>query len=275
MSADAIRPMFRMVGGVRTYIEQAGAEGPPVVLVHTAGTQASEWRYSIPEIAAQRYTVYAVDLPEHGKTDPLPDGRVEDIHRYAEFVWNVIEELQLERPYVVGCSIGGCIVLDLAVHHGEHLRGAVALAATAHNRSVSPMLLELAREDAGSPSWADRAALAARHSTGPRAPKAHLAALERLHRASDPSVMASDLRAWNAHDLREHLGSARCPVKCLIGGEDFFIPERSKHDLQRILGPDRVEEVLEVGHYPMIDWPEFPGWLTRQLSGMAPTLLRS
>jgi pimeloyl-ACP methyl ester carboxylesterase len=266
--SDEVIPSFVSVDGIRTYIERAGSEGPPVVLVHTAGMQATEWRYTLPRLATAGFQGVALDLPGHGKSDPAGDRSFNTIHAYAEYVWSLIGTLRLESPIVAGCSIGGCIALDIAVHHDAELSGAITLAATAYNRSVSRLLIQMAQEDSGSPSWPDRAALSARQATGSCAPPERVAEIERAHRASDPKIMAADLQAWNVHDVREQLSGVHCPIVAFLGGRDYFIPAASASHLRGAIGADNVYEPRDVGHFPMMEWVGFGDWLVTQVRQM-------
>jgi pimeloyl-ACP methyl ester carboxylesterase len=266
--SDDVIPSFVSVDGLRTYIERSGFGGPPVVLVHTAGMQATEWRYTLPNLAEAGFRGLALDLPGHGKSDPAADRSFNTIHAYAEFVWSLINTLGLDRPIVAGCSIGGCIALDIAAHHDNEISGAITLAATAHNRSVSRQLIQMAQEDSGSPSWPDRAALSARQATGSCAPPERVAEIERAHRASDPKIMAADLEAWNAHDVRGQLAGVRCPLVAFLGGRDYFIPAASASHLRDAIGAGNVYEPQDVGHFPMVEWVGFGDWLVTQVRQM-------
>jgi pimeloyl-ACP methyl ester carboxylesterase len=268
MTEPLARPDYAVVDGVRVYYDRCGDGGRQIVFVHTAGTHAGEWRYVLEKVASSGYECYALDLPWHGKSDPIGSSPPETIHEYGEFVYAFIRAL-CKRPFVVGCSIGGCIALDLAVSHGRDIAGAIAIAATARNRSVSPLLLEMAREDAGSPSWSDRAALSAFQSTGSVASPERIVELQRVHRSSDPHVMAADLRAWNAHDLRHMLAGVHCRMHVLLGEDDYFIPAASRSDLIAQLGEENVTSMKTVGHYPMVEWYDFPDWLIGRLTAMS------
>jgi pimeloyl-ACP methyl ester carboxylesterase len=83
-----------------------------------------------PEIT-RRYRVVAFDMPWHGKSSP-PAGWQNDDYRlttgmYTEMIMEFARAMKLERPVVMGCSIGGRIVLDLALKHARELRALVGL----------------------------------------------------------------------------------------------------------------------------------------------------
>ena len=68
-----------------------------------------------------RFQVIAFDLPFHGKSSP-PAGWQNEEYRltansYTGIIMAFIAALGLERPVVMGCSIGGRVVLHLALRH--------------------------------------------------------------------------------------------------------------------------------------------------------------
>lgn len=87
--------------------------GAPLLLIHGIGHRREAWG-GVPELLAQRHDVVAIDLPGFGRSPrPVrPDtGRVESL---AEQVARWLPSLGLERPHVVGNSLGGIIALHLA-----------------------------------------------------------------------------------------------------------------------------------------------------------------
>src|SRR5262245_444923 len=89
----------------------AGEEGPPVVLVHGAGGSSRVWLRVLTALAA-RARVYAVDLPGHGRSDgPAPASLPEHREALRAFVSGLALSA---RPFLVGHSMGGAIVLDYA-----------------------------------------------------------------------------------------------------------------------------------------------------------------
>ncbi|HTP02215.1 MAG TPA: alpha/beta hydrolase, partial [Anaerolineales bacterium] len=117
----------------RVYFEEAG-QGIPLVCLHTAGADSRQFRHLMCDEAVTRfYRVIAFDLPWHGKSYP-PAGweKIEyrlTTQRYVETVRSFCRALELDRPAVLGCSIGGRIVLQLAHAHGTEFRALIGLEA--------------------------------------------------------------------------------------------------------------------------------------------------
>src|SRR3546814_10819773 len=79
---------------------------------------------------------YTTLFRSHGKSSP-PAGCQEETYRleskdYAELILAITKALALDRPVVMGCSIGGRIVLHLALHHSKQFRGLIGLQSGAH-----------------------------------------------------------------------------------------------------------------------------------------------
>ncbi|MCY0536294.1 alpha/beta fold hydrolase, partial [Klebsiella pneumoniae] len=71
----------------------------------------------------ESFRVIAFDLPWHGKSSP-PEGWQQETYRltsedYAQAIIAVADALALDQPLVMGCSIGGRIVLHLALEHAH------------------------------------------------------------------------------------------------------------------------------------------------------------
>lgn len=179
--------------------------------------------------------------------------------------------LGLERPAVVGCSIGGKIALDLAVRAPERLAGVVAMAADAWTGG-RPSVRGLRRElsDVAAPSRTDRTYLGTLAVLGHRVPPGRAELIATMHRREDPTVSTSDLLGWATHDLREALPQITCPVHLVVGADDLWLDvDRVRWAAGRIPGA-RCTVLEGVGHYPMEEIEGFDGLLDGWLRELAP-----
>src|SRR5258708_19579464 len=91
----------------------------PLVFIHGAGDSAQLWRLQLEQLQSE-YQVYAIDLPGHGqRPDTLAvEATVQD---YAQATHQVIkDELHLNRPIIVGHSLGGAIALTIPFYYRWH-----------------------------------------------------------------------------------------------------------------------------------------------------------
>lgn len=106
-----IQSKMILVNGLDVHYYTAG-QGEPLVVIHGGGGDARTWRRNI-GVLAEKYTVYAPDLPGYGGSQPL-DGKYY-VPELADFVEKFTKSLGLEKFSLVGHSLGGGIALDYAL----------------------------------------------------------------------------------------------------------------------------------------------------------------
>lgn len=253
--------------GTEIYVERSG-DGPSVLCVHTAGQSGFQYREVLERLPALGYEVVVLDLPGHGRSSPWPEDPITDLHTYAEVCWEVVERLSLERPFVVGCSIGGKIALDLCVHHGDELAGAVAMEADSHNGTLSVPALRRAMNDAASPSQGERTYYGTLASLGRAVDPERAERIAVTHRREDSLVTSSDLIGWTTHDVRAGLADVRCPVLVVAGRDDFWVSEEDCRAVAEAIDGGTFLPLDGVGHYPMEELEDFPERLAQWLAGL-------
>jgi len=112
-----------------------GGTGPPLVMVHTVRTQAEHFRHLIP-LVAQRYTVYAVDLPGMGYSQIVPGASYEE-PAMRTAVKRLITQLKLHDVTLLGESMGAVLALTAAADLHERVRRVVAINAYDYAGGIS------------------------------------------------------------------------------------------------------------------------------------------
>lgn len=98
------------VDGVQLAYDRKG-QGQSLVCLHAVGHGGgdfAELRMSL----GDRFDVIRVDWPGQGRSGP--DTHPPDPHRYAELLHGLLEKLQVERPILIGNSIGGATAVVYA-----------------------------------------------------------------------------------------------------------------------------------------------------------------
>jgi len=253
----------RLVAGGRphrVYFEEAG-QGIPLVCLHTAGADGRQFRHLMNDDAVTRhYRVLAFDLPWHGKSLP-PAGWQDEEYRlttpvYIELVRAFIEALGLERPVVLGCSIGGKIVLELARLHAKTFRALVGLESADYQAPWYDDTGWLHRPDVhgGEVCGALMSGLIA-----PQSPSETRWDTLWMYMQGGPGVFKGDLFFYRADgDFRDRVSqidTSACPLYLLTGEYDFSCtPEDTRRTAQKIKGA-RVTVMAQIGHFPMSEHP--------------------
>src|SRR4026209_3025809 len=97
----------------RVYFEEAG-QGIPLVCLHTAGADGRQFRHLLDDSeVTSAFPVLGLEMPWHGKSAP-PDGWENTEYRlttasYPAAIRAFCRAMELDKPVVMGCSIGGRI----------------------------------------------------------------------------------------------------------------------------------------------------------------------
>jgi pimeloyl-ACP methyl ester carboxylesterase len=257
----------------RIYFEEAGT-GPPLLLLHTAGADSRQYADLLNEASlGERWRLVAFDLPYHGRSFP-PDGWWEEEYRlttdlYAGLVVAFADAIGLERPVVLGCSMGGEIVLELAYRHPDRFRAAIGVESSdrVEGRFLRWGHHPRVNESEVVASWV--AGLMA-----PASPERHRREQWWIYSQGGAGVFNGDIefysQEWDARERTPLIDTARCPVYLLTGEYDYSCtPSLSEETARRIPGA-RFQVMEGLGHFPMGEHPaRFLGYLRPILDELA------
>jgi pimeloyl-ACP methyl ester carboxylesterase len=114
-SRAGIESLKLEVNGQRTHYLKAGS-GPPVVLIHGGASDSRDWIDTMNALS-DRFTFYAPDVIGFGQSEKNESGYY--LSDFRDFLLGFIDKLQLERPALVGHSLGARFCLDVAMYHGD------------------------------------------------------------------------------------------------------------------------------------------------------------
>jgi pimeloyl-ACP methyl ester carboxylesterase len=122
------------VNGINLYYETHGS-GRPLILLHGGLGSGEMFGPLLPALAAQ-HQVIAVDLQGHGRTADID--RPIDLGLMADDIAALIEHLGLEKPDLMGYSLGGGVALQLALRRPELIRRLVVVSAHLRRNAIYP-----------------------------------------------------------------------------------------------------------------------------------------
>lgn len=121
---DTLRPTTGAdveLDDVTVHYEQWGSSGPPIVLVHGFAESSVSWG-PMAELLGTDHVVYAIDLAGAGYTTRTGKYTLDD---QVELVTGFINSLGLNRPVLVGHSLGAAVVGGVALKHPDAIRGVI------------------------------------------------------------------------------------------------------------------------------------------------------
>jgi pimeloyl-ACP methyl ester carboxylesterase len=126
------------VDGARLHYIDIGS-GPTIVMVHGLTGQLRNFTYALTERLVSDYRVIVIDRPGSGySTYNRVGGRGLDAQ--ASIIGHFIEALKLDRPLLVGHSLGGAIALTLATKCPSLLGGLALIAPLSQPMNEAPRI---------------------------------------------------------------------------------------------------------------------------------------
>jgi pimeloyl-ACP methyl ester carboxylesterase len=125
-------------GNTIVYTDLGPADGPPVLLVHGMISDSTTWARAAHELAAAGFRVIAPDLLGHGESSKPADGGYL-LPDFASSLQRLLTELKVGPATVVGHSLGGAIVMQMAKDHPELVRRLVLVSAGGLGRQIHPV----------------------------------------------------------------------------------------------------------------------------------------
>jgi pimeloyl-ACP methyl ester carboxylesterase len=242
-ASPADDPQFLIVRGVRVRYISVGS-GKPLLLLHGWGTSLDAFADMTRDLQ-RSFRVTAFDFPGHGESDmPPATWTVDD---FTSMTLDLMAELGIERPSILGHSFGGRVAIKLAATRPD---------------SVERLVLV---DSAGvPPRWTARRVLrraASRfaNAVGGRFGRPGQAIRRRIVRriASPDYLNAGPMRdtflAVVKEDLRPALRRIHCPTLLVWGESDEDTPLADAHTMERLIAGARLLVLKNAGHFSYLD----------------------
>lgn len=244
--------------GRRIYYERHG-QGPAVLFLHGAGSNAATWWQQLPSFNA-RHTCITMDIRCFGRSAaPVQEFALDN---FAEDAIAILDREQLERAALVGQSLGGFVGLKLSLDHPERVAAFVACdsslgidhpvlvdifakrritqrAVTVEQRSLGRWFLE---------NHPDKAQLYAQinHFN----PSAHS-----ISSAEWGEALAGLLHPDSLLPVHALRGLA-CPTLLLVGSEDPIVPAAVMREVAELVVGSELAVIDDAGHSAYFEKPQ-------------------
>jgi pimeloyl-ACP methyl ester carboxylesterase len=237
--------------------------GEPLLLLHALGASRHCWD-PVTESLARSFDVIAVDLPGFGESQPLPAGADWSPAALAGVVATFLAELGVQRPHVVGNSLGGWIALELATQ--RHVASVTALAPaglwrrkTPHYDRVSLRVTRLlARSQRPVAAWLMRFRIGRLVILGQSHGRPmHMTAAQARQAVNAMARCRGFRTAFRATLHRRFVGGQgiAAPVTVAFGTRDRILLRRQSRHLDELPAHTQLATLPRCGHLPMADDP--------------------
>jgi len=246
-----------VVDSLGIHVESVG-EGIPLVLIHGLGLSGAIWN-RVRDSFGPGYRLILVDLRGAGATRELVQKEL-SLEQWATDLGALLAALEIERPVLVGHSLGASVALKYALERPDEVRALVLIGADANLSNLAPRMLASAEriEAMGMEAWVTEF-----WSANPpfsevslqRDPEI-LVEYRSLLLQNDAADYVRQCRAIaSAEGLGDRLGQVNQPALVIIGGgDDRTLPEHGRR-LASDLANARVVELADVGHTVPLEAP--------------------
>ncbi|WP_117209730.1 alpha/beta fold hydrolase [Allorhizocola rhizosphaerae] len=125
---------YAQINGLDLYYESHGS-GRPMILLH-GGLGSGEMFAPVLPALTEHHRVITPDLQGHGRTADID--RPLDVRLMADDIAALIDHLGLDRPDIVGFSLGGGVALQTAVKHPDKVGRLAVFSAFLRDDAVYP-----------------------------------------------------------------------------------------------------------------------------------------
>jgi len=236
----------RMRDGVRLVYAEAGAGGPPLVFVHG---WCCDHTYFAPQVAHFRphHRVVALDLRGYGRSDAPTQAYT--IPSFADDVAWLCGELGLARPVLVGHSMGGAVVLDVAARYPDLAAAVVLLDAGLLLPPELVASLQPFARSLSTPGYLDSLRSYAERFFLPTDPPAVKATFLASVAAVPQHVLSSTYTNWLAFDSASVAAACRAPALAVASAH----PVTDLNHLRQLIPQLVTGQTVGSGHFiPLI-----------------------
>lgn len=211
-----------------------------LIFIHGAGETGKVWAYQTNQFPDS----LAIDLPGHH------DGEGEKtIEGYAAFVDDLVAQRKLSNVVLVGHSMGGAIVLKLALEKPSYLKG-IVLVATGARLRVTPLILNGIKTD-----YANVTKLIMDYAFSLETPdwlkERSLTEMRRIR----PEVALGDFEACDRFDSMKDIQRIEIPSLIICGSDDKLTPVKYSEYLNKNISGSRLVVIQGTGHMVMMEKP--------------------
>jgi pimeloyl-ACP methyl ester carboxylesterase len=233
---------------------------PTAVFIHGAQQDHSVWILQTRYFAHHGFSVLAVDLPGHGRSKGMALTSVEAM---TDWLLAVLDTAGVQQATLIGHSMGSLIALESCAKAPQRVTK-LALVGTAYPMSVSPALLDTAKNDGPAAIdmvniWSHSSIAQKPSSPGPgfNVIGGAQRLMQRISKINPDHVFYTDFSACNNYANGESTAkSVTCPTLFLSGKQDVMTPSKSTATLTKAIPHATVVRIENCGHDLMAEQPD-------------------
>ena len=253
-----------VVNGIRIYYECHGDSGEPLVLVHGYTGDSTDWEFQVAEFSRD-CRVLVMDLRGHGRSEAPPDRSAYTIPLMAADVEALVDEVGFGKYHLVGHSMGGGIVEEIALHSQDRLLSLtledtgpiLAVPGNTQMKEWNDKQIALAENEG-------MAVVAAQHREGSLSATLGLhvpaelieKSIQRLAKMSVDGFVGATLAGPKWEGIVDRASAISTPTLIIYGALDVQPIIMASQWLAQLIPNTEVVTIPDAGHSPQWEQPE-------------------
>ena len=238
-------PYIKIEENTIHYTDNRVKSEPVLVAVHGSGGDYRHWPETLRRITTAR--VICVDMPGHGRSAGVG---CRSVNEYATFLSAFIDRLELTGVCLAGHSLGGAILLSLALDNPEWLERIVLVGTGARLRVTTEIIDGLTQD------FDNATRLICETAFGPDASAGDMASLRSGFMNTEPLTIINDFLACDRFDVMERIHRIETQTLIISGSADELTPVKYGNYLAEQI-PGAIHRIIEnAGHMMALEKPE-------------------
>ena len=239
--------------GIKLHYLEFGGDGPPLLVIPGITSPAMIWAF-VGERLAETHRVYILDNRGRGLSERYP-GMSYSVDDYAADAAGVIEALGLDRPAVLGHSMGARIVARLAATTADKVGRALLIDPPVSGPGrrpypfpIPPYLADLDATSQGLPS-----------APRPGWPSDRVAERAQWLPTCDRDAVIESYERFHSEDMHGDLPGIACPTLLLYAELQGVVTDADAEEISALLQHGSTVRIDGVGH--MIPWDDLDAFV--------------
>lgn len=240
------------------YWESGATDALPILMLHGWASSGRMW-FSLPEHLFTNVRLIAPDLPGHGHSSK-PEADWYSIPNFRHIVTGLAAQLDIEKPVLVGHSMGGTVALDVLLNETDFARAGVLINPVISGRDL-PFPSDRGAFLLGTALRLGRVLWPPVSNLIQRLPDALYrkddGRSRRMHRDLASTTADSALGSMHAvfnHGLDETIKQVQIPLLVVVGTADSTVPPTQGRGAAEFIDTAQLVEI-HTGHHVLDNEP--------------------
>ena len=242
------------IRGADLAVWPSGSGERELVFVHGFQNDHTVWRPLVERLDSDRYRFTSYDLLGCGASGAAGTWQRCTIDEYAADLTALCDVLELDRPVVLGHSLGAAIALRAALAHPGRFAGMVLLA-PASTTGLDFLPDEASFDALAHPTREQQHALA-RAAFRQAPPDEVLRELLAVVELASREHIEGAARAMRTFSCQPDLRALDVPAMLVCGDRDRHVPLRNHLATQQAIPRCGLQVYFDVGHVPYVETPD-------------------